>query len=59
MTININTDIDTQIKQLDEMLEKIKQLEDKSLPVEDYGKQKVVELNALINWYQQRRSRKN
>ena len=31
MTININTDIDTQIKQLDEMLEKIKQLEDKYL----------------------------
>lgn len=88
MTVNINTDIDTQIKQLDEMLEKIKLLEDKSkllnfvtieqlaearncsiktaqdifndnsLPVEDYGKQKVVELNALINWYQQRRSRK-
>ncbi len=89
MTVNINTDIDTQIKQLDEMLEKIKLLEDKSkllnfvtieqlaeargcsirtaqqifqnedLPVEAYGKQKVVELNALINWYQQRRSRQN
>lgn len=89
MTVNINTDIDTQIKQLDEMLEKIKKLEDKSrllnfvtieqlakarncsiktaqdifndkaLPVEEYGKQKVVEINALINWYQQRRSRKD
>ncbi len=89
MTINIETDIDTQIKKLDETIEKLKQLEDKSrllnfvtiqqlaearncsiktaqdifndksLPVEEYGKQKVVELNALINWYQQRRSRKN
>lgn len=89
MTLNIETDIDTQIKQLDEILEKIKLLEDKSkllnfvtieqlaaarkcsirtaqqifqdeaLPVESYGKQKVVELNALLHWYQQRRGRKS
>ena len=30
MTINIETDIDTQIKKLDEMLKKIELLEDKS-----------------------------
>lgn len=89
MTVNIETDIDLNIKKVDELLEKLKQLEDKSkmitfitikdfskirniscsqaqtmfnlpdFPSENYGKQKVVELTALINWYQQKRDKKD
>lgn len=87
MTLNVETDIDLNIKKVDELLEKLKQLEDKSkmitfitikdfsklrnislksaqdmfnipdFPSENYGKQKVVELTALINWYQQKRDK--
>lgn len=30
---------------------------ERTFPSENYGKQKVVELNALINWYQQKRDK--
>lgn len=88
MTVNIKTDIDLSIQKLDEMLNKIRLLEDKSkminfitiqefatlrncsiktaqdifndktFPSEDYAKQKVVELQALLQWYSQKRSKR-
>ena len=87
MIVNIETDIDTNIKKLDEMLEKIKLFEDKSkmlnfitiqefarisncsikiaqdifnlpdFPSENYGKNKVVELQALKQWYMKKRNK--
>ena len=91
MHVNIATDndIDINIRKLDEMLNKITLLEDKSkllnfitirefaemrkcsikiaqdifndktFPSEDYGKHKVVELQALKDWYSQKRSKKD
>ncbi len=91
MNVNISTEaeIDLNIKKLDEMIEKIKLLEDKSkmlnfltiaefakirncsiktaqeiynaesFPSENYGKQKVVELQALKNWYMTKRDKNN
>lgn len=89
MTVNVDTEIDLNIKKLDEMIEKIKLLEDKSkllqfitiaefaklrncsiktaqdifrdktFPSENYGRQIVVELQALKNWYQVKRDKKN
>lgn len=89
MTVNVatTTDIDINIKKLDEMLEKIKSVEDKSkmlnfitiqefakirncsiktaqdifndktFPSENFGKQKVVEIQALKKWYEQKRDK--
>ena len=87
MNINIETDINANINKLDELLEKIALLEDKSklvnfitirefaelrncsikiaqdifndktFPSENYGKQKVVEISALKNWYAQKRDK--
>ena len=87
MTINIANDIDLNIRKLDEMLEKMKLIEDKSkmlnfitiqefakirncsiktaqdifndssFPSENYGKQKVVELEALRQWYMKKRNK--
>lgn len=89
MTLNIATDIDLNIKKLDEMLEKLKLIEDKSkminfitiaefakirncsiktaqdifrektFPSENYGKNIVVELQALKKWYEQKRDKNN
>lgn len=89
MTVNIETDIDLNIKKVDEMLEKMKLLENKSnmirfvtikefakirncslkiaqdifneqsFPSESYGKTKVAEISAIINWYQQKRDKKS
>ena len=91
MTVNVatTTDIDINIKKLDEMLEKIKSVEDKSkmlnfitiqefakirgcsiktaqdifrdktFPSENYGKNIVVELEALKNWYMTKRDKNN
>lgn len=88
-TINIDTDIKEDLKMLNEMIDKIKLLEDKSkmlqfitieefaklrqcsiktaqdifrdktFPSENYGKLIVVELQALKNWYQVKRDKKN
>lgn len=87
MNIHIETDINSNLKLLDEMLEKIKQIEENSrmltfitisqfaemrhcsitvaerlfneptFPSENYGKQKVVEISALKNWYMQKRDK--
>ena len=89
MTLNIATDIDLNIKKLDEMLEKLKLIEDKSkminfitiaefakirncsiktaqdifndktFPAESYAKTKVVEVEALKKWYEQKRDKNN
>lgn len=89
LNVNTETEIDLNISKLNEMIDKIKLLEDKSkllqfitidefaklrqcsiktaqdifndstFPSENYGKQKVVELQALINWYQVKRDKKN
>ena len=89
MILNIETDIDLNIQKIDELLQKITLLEDKSkllnfvtirefselrkcsikiaqdifndktFPSEDYGKHKVVELQALKQWYSQKRSKKD
>lgn len=91
MTVNVatTTDIDINIKKLDEMLKKIKSVEDKSkmlnfitiqefakirncsiktaqdifndktFPSENFGKQKVVEIQALKKWYEQKRDKNN
>lgn len=87
MRVNIESDIDLNISKLNEMLEKMKLLEDKSkmlnfitiqefakirncsiktaqdifndssFPSENYGKQKVIELEALRQWYMQKRDK--
>lgn len=87
MTVNISTDIDENIQKLNEMLQKLQLVEDKSkmlnfitisqfaeirgcsikvaqdmfneptFPSEDYGKNKVVELQALKKWYMVKRSK--
>ena len=87
MTVFLNSEIDTNINKLDEMLGKMKLLEDKSkmlnfitiqefakirncsiktaqdifndssFPSENYGKQKVVELEALRQWYMKKRNK--
>lgn len=89
MTVNIETDIDLNIQKINELLQKIALLEDKSklvnfitirefaelrncsikiaqdifndatFPSEDYGKLKVVELQALKDWYSQKHSKKD
>ncbi len=88
MNINIDTDIDFNIRKLDELIEKLKLTEDKtkairlitikefaeirncslscarkiyllpSFPSEDIAKTKVAELNAILNWYSQKRDKK-
>ena len=87
MRVNIESDIDLNISKLNEMLEKMKLLEDKSkmlnfitiqefakirncsiktaqdifndssFPSENYGKQKVIELEALRQWYMKKRDK--
>lgn len=87
MKVNISTDIDENIQKLNEMLQKLELVEDKSkmlnfitisqfaeirgvslktardlfneptFPSEDYGKNKVVELQALKEWYMVKRSK--
>ena len=89
MTLNINTDIEEQIKKCDELLAKYEQLEEHakqlhfvtvkefakmrgcsiataqkifSLPdiaTEDFGKEKVVLLESLKQWYMTKRSKKD
>ena len=89
ITLNIDTDIDEQIKKCDELLAKYEQLEEHTkrlhfvtikefaemrgcslataqaifnlpdLAVEDFGKEKVVLLEALKNWYMTKRSKKD
>lgn len=88
-TVNIDTNIKEELKMLDEMIEKINLLEDKSkmlqfitigefarlrncsiktaqdiyndssFPSENYGKQKVAELQAIKEWYQVKRDKNN
>ncbi len=89
MTFYVDTDIDLNIRKLDELLEKLKLMEDKSkmihfvtikefaeirncslatarkiyllpsFPSEDVGKTKVAEINSIINWYSQKRDKRN
>lgn len=89
MIVNINTDVEEQIKKCDELLAKYEQLEEKvkqlhfvnikefckmrgcsiktgqeifnlsDFPSEDFGKEKVVSIVALKNWYMTKRSKKD
>ena len=89
MTVNVDTAIDTNIQKLDEMVEKLKALEDKTkllnfitirefanirscsikvaqdifnlpdFPSEDFGKEKVVSVEALQLWYLEKRKKSN
>jgi len=89
MIVNVNTEIDTNIKKLDDMLEKLKFLENKTqllnfitirefaeirgcsikisqdifnlpdFPSEDFGKEKVVSIEALRIWYLEKRKKSN
>lgn len=89
ITLNIDTDIDEQIKKCDELLAKYEQLEEKTkkihfvtikefaemrgcslkiagdifklsdFPSEDFGKEHVVSIEALRNWYMTKRSKKD
>ena len=89
ITLNIDTDIDEQIKKCDELLSKYEQLEEHTkrlhfvtvkelaemkhysiktaqdlfnlhdFPAEDFGKEKVVLLEALKQWYMTKRSKKD
>ncbi len=89
MTLNLYTDIDKQIKKLDELLIKYEQLEKQGkkmhfvtikefaemrgcsikisqdifnlpdFPSEDFGKEKVVSLEALREFYMTKRSKKD
>lgn len=88
MTLNVDTEIDLNIKKIAEIIEKLTLLEDKSkmlnfitieefaklrgcsiktaqdifndssFPSENYGKTKVVEIEALKKWYQVKRDKK-
>lgn len=88
MTVNVETDIDLNMKKLDELIDKLKLLEDKSkmlnfltisefaklrncsiktaqdiynassFPSENFGKQKVAEVQAVKEWYKQKRDKK-
>ena len=88
MTFNIDTDIDLNVRKLDELLEKLKLAEDKSkairlitikefaeirkcslvtaqriyrlpsFPSESIGRIHVAELNAILDWYSQKRDKR-
>ena len=89
MTVNVDTEIDLNIKKITEIIEKLKLLEDKSkmlnfltisdfaklrqcsiktaqdifnsesFPSENYGKTKVAEIEAVKNWYMEKRDKKD
>ena len=89
LNLNVDTDIELDLKRLNEMLEKLELLEDKSkmlnfitiqdfaklrqcsiktaqdifnadsFPSENYGKQKVAEVQAVKKWYMEKRDKKD